>query len=129
MQWLAQNWLWILLGLGALYFFTRRHGMRGYGMNRGYSHRQYEQNDDYAPPPAAESRPESLSDPVSGQTFSPGSSTVSTVYRGRAYYFASRENRDAFEADPEKYIASAPAAGQSLESDTYRRPHRRRRGC
>ncbi len=37
-EFLTANWLWILLGIGALWFFTRGHGMgMGCGMG-GHSH-------------------------------------------------------------------------------------------
>lgn len=64
-------------------------------------------------------------DPVSRRAVTVGSAPISMVYQGRAYYFESRENRDAFEADPKKYLAESPA-GQPIGSAD--RP-RRRRGC
>lgn len=78
-----------------------------------------------------EIRPGNLFDPVSSRAFAGGDAPISTIYRGRAYYFESRANRDAFEAGPEKYIAAAPAAGQVIGSEEpdRERPRRRRGGC
>ena len=77
-----------------------------------------------------ENRSGNLFDPVSSRAFARGNAPISTIYRGRAYYFESRENRDAFEAGPEKYIAAAPAAGQTIGAENADRERpRRRRGC
>lgn len=69
-------------------------------------------------------------DPVSRRSVAPGGTTISAVYQGRAYYFESRENRDAFESNPESYLAGSPVGGQPI--DAARSPAdqpRRRRGC
>ncbi len=54
---------------------------------------------------------------------------ISTVYRGRAYYFENRENRDAFETNPDEYLAWSPMAGSPIgaESAPGDRPSRRRK--
>lgn len=71
-----------------------------------------------------------LVDPVSGRTFAAGSMPISSIYRGRAYYFETRGNRDAFEGNPEKYLAGPSAAGQPIAAEnTYGERPRRRRGC
>lgn len=36
------------------------------------------------------------------------------MYHGRAYYFESHENRDAFEGDAKKYLAASPVVGQAI---------------
>lgn len=53
---------------------------------------------------------------------------LTTVYQGKIYYFASKENRDRFEAAPQEYAQKA--AGLPLRSDeaATERP-RRRGGC
>lgn len=77
-----------------------------------------------------EIRPGNLFDPVSSRAFAGGDAPIATIYRGRAYYFENRENRDAFEAGPEKYVAGAPAVGQVASEESGRdRPRRRRGGC
>lgn len=68
-------------------------------------------------------------DPVSQHTIM-FSTPISTLYRERAYYFESRENRDAFESDPEKYLAGSPTVGQPIGSKSASADWpRRRRGC
>jgi YHS domain-containing protein len=39
------------------------------------------------------------------------------IYGGRAFYFESRDNRDAFEADPEKYVAGMPFSGEPVGAE------------
>lgn len=125
MEWLSQNWIWIIVAIGVIYFMTRMHGVgqgMGHAMGRGYG----------GAGPPADRGPGSVIvfDPVSRRAIAPSGSSISAVYRGRAYYFESREDRDAFEADPEKYVAGAPGAGQAIGSeDTYRERPRRRGGC
>lgn len=132
MEWFSQNWIWVALGIGALFLMTR---MGGCGMGRSASHRHgdgdgHEQGSSEEAPPAAGNRPGTMFDPVSGHGFAASATPISTVYGGRGYYFESRENRDAFESAPEKYLAGAPAAGQPVESQSnYDRPRRRRHGC
>lgn len=71
-----------------------------------------------------------LFDPVSGRSVSAGPMPISCVYNGRAYYFESRENRDAFERNPAQYIAGSAPSGQSIGADEPHPEHRhRRRGC
>ncbi len=51
------------------------------------------------------------SDPVSNEPV-PNEDAVATVYRGKVYRFASRENRDRFEAAPEQFAKAT--AGDPL---------------
>lgn len=128
MQWLAQNWIWIALGIGALFFMTRMGGMGGCGI--GHSGHRREEDGERNAPPAAGNRPGTLFDPVSGHAFTAGNAPFSSVYRGRGYYFESRENRDAFEANPEKYLTAAAGAGEPVASERDDEPRRRHRhGC
>lgn len=99
MNWLSQNWIWLVFVIGIL-FMMRRGGM-GCGMGRprsgqGESTGGHEHGD----PPAA------TRDPVSGEAVD-SAAAVRSVYRGRIYRFASRENRDRFEAEPQHYAAGA----------------------
>ena len=129
MQWLAQNWLWIVLVIGGLFLFTRKGGMSGRGIRRSGSQRRSDGRWEIAPP-AAGNRPGNLFDPVSRRAFAAGATPVSAVFGGRAYYFESRENRDAFEANPEKYLAALAGTDQIIEADRDAdRPRRRRGGC
>ena len=66
-------------------------------------------------------------DPVSLHTAILGGTPISAIYRGRAYYFERRENRDAFEANPDRYLAGLPLAGCPIgaqEIPTDRPRHR-----
>jgi YHS domain-containing protein len=118
MQWLSQNWIWIAVAVGGFYFMTRMHrGGMGRSMGRGG-----DESADRGTGPAA------VFDPVSRRAVAAGG--ISSIYHGRAFYFENRENRDAFEADSEKYVAGAPTAGQAIGSESeYNRPRRRRGGC
>jgi YHS domain-containing protein len=129
MQWLSQNWLWIALGIGALIFMTRRGGIGGCGFGHSRNHGHDEVSHE-STPPVAGSRPGTLIDPVSGHAFPASEAAFSTVHRGRGYYFETRENRDAFEADPEGYLTRSPSAGQAIGADEdHRERPRRRHGC
>lgn len=130
MNWLAQNWIWIALAVGGYFFMTR---MGGRGMGR---FRRYQGNSDYdynrrdSIPSVQDNRVSATFDPVSGHTLVGGGTQISTIYHGRAFYFESRENRDAFEATPEKYLANSQMAGTPIGNDGYAQPrHRRRGGC
>ncbi len=54
-----------------------------------------------------------LVDPVS-QRMLPAATAIATVHQGRIYYFEDRANRDAFETEPEKYLAGSRAIGQPV---------------
>lgn len=127
MDWLGQNWLWIALAIGAFFFMTR---MGGCGMGRSSGRRHYDDNQRDVVPPASGNRPGSLFDPVTGHGFVAGGAPISTVYHGRAYYFENRENRDAFETDPEKYLAGSRVIGDPVGADReYDQRPRHRHGC
>jgi YHS domain-containing protein len=64
--------------------------------------------------PAAEAA--ELFDPVS-QRMLPAATAIASVHQGRIYYFEDRANRDAFESEPEKYLAgSHQAIGQPVDA-------------
>ena len=116
MEWLSQNWIWIVAGIGLVYFMTRMHGI-GHGMGMGCGSRS-----DRAPADTGANSGAAM-DPVSRRMVNTSGSAISAVYRGRAYYFENRDDRDAFESDPEKYLAGAPSAGQPIEGELLRRRH------
>lgn len=97
---------------------AQRHGGgMGHGRSHGtdgHAHRQQENTDQ---PRNPDSRPK---DPVNGEVVNPDTA-VNAMYQGRVYYFASRENRDTFEASPAQYAA------RTGERDEEHRHHRR--GC
>ena len=133
MNWLSQNWFWILLAVGAILWFGRgRHfGMGGFG--HGHHGRQggdddYRDRSGRAADPQKPTDPRTVTDPVTHEGIST-EHALSSVYQGRIYYFKTPENRQRFEATPEQYAPRAheePAA-RSSEFDQHRR--RRRRGC
>lgn len=94
MAWLGQNWIFILVVIGAI-FMMRRGGM---GCGPGMGRHRHDGHGASAPQPESESNV----DPVSGQTVDP-QTAVTSVHQGKIYYFATRENRDRFEAAPEQY--------------------------
>ena len=99
MQWLSQNWIWIVLAIG-IFLLMRRGGM-GHGHshgNDGHAHQDQESNGPHADP---DTRPK---DPVNGEIVNP-ETALNSMYQGRVYYFASRENRDTFEASPAQYAS------------------------
>ncbi|MDE3022918.1 MAG: DUF2933 domain-containing protein [Pseudomonadota bacterium] len=68
-------------------------------------------------------------DPVS-QHLLPTDTFISSIYHNRAYYFENRENRDAFESNPEKHLTEAPLIGQQMESSgTFTQRSKQGRGC
>ncbi len=115
MQWLSQNWLWIILAIG-IFLLMRRGGMRhghSHG-NDGHAQQDRERDGPHADP---HTRPK---DPVNGEIVNP-ETALNSMYQGRVDYFASRENRDAFEASPAQY------ASRAGERDEAHRHHRH--GC
>lgn len=118
MQWLQQNWLWIAFAIGAFFMMTRMGGC-GMGFAGGHRSRSGRSDSDAAPP-------ETLFDPVSRRRISNAENPVSTIYRGRAYYFESREDRDAFESDPNRYMAESAGAGIPVAAG---RSSHHRHGC
>ena len=129
MNWLAQNWIWVAVAVGGFFLMTRMHGMGGMGgCGGGGGHGTNGHGDSTTTPPdASGSDPGATIDAVSGHAVAPGGTAASSVFHGQAYYFESRENRDAFESDPDKYLAATPQAGRALASagDRPRRHH----GC
>lgn len=103
MEWLIQNWGSLLLLAVVLIFLSRRGGL-GCGIGGHATHERSRLSDDVKS--SADSPP---IDPVSGESVSRDTAPAS-AYRGRIYYFSSRENRDKFEAAPDKFAATAAGA-------------------
>lgn len=117
MQWLAQNWIWIVFAIGILLLMRRGGmgcGMGGHGHGHGHDHAHGDSRHDEQY--RIEGRPK---DPVSGEEVNP-ETAVNALYQGRVYYFASRENRDTFEASPARYAQAA--SGRDSR-------HHHRHGC
>lgn len=116
MEWLTQNWMWILFAVGVL-LLLRRGAMgcahAGGGQCHSHRHDAPQGSQDGAPPAQAV-------DPVSGRPVDPRTA-VASLHRGMPVYFESRENRERFEARPEQF-AQPPSAAVGA-------PRRRRTGC
>jgi YHS domain-containing protein len=54
-----------------------------------------------------------LFDPVS-QRMLPAATAIASMHQGRIHYFEDRANRDAFESEPEKYLAGSQVIGQQI---------------
>ena len=107
MNWLSQNWLYLLTFVIAVVFVgwrTRRAAPGGHAGHHG----------SFAEAPAV--------DPVSGEAVDP-THGFAGAYQGRVYYFASRENRERFEASPERFVA--PQAELAADGRRQHRGH----GC
>jgi len=107
MDWLLQNWLWVLLALGAVWMFSRR-GLAGYGMG-GHGGHGGPSGPGSGVPPSADTSAKAI-DPVSGHEVLTADA-VTAAYEGSILYFESAENRRRFEAAPQQYarnVATAP---------------------
>ena len=100
MDWLTQNWIYLLLLVGVILFM--RFGGMGCGFGGRHAHPAPGPKQQDAEDAPIESSPPT--DPVSRRTVDP-TTAVATMYQGRAYYFESRENRDRFEASPAQFAA------------------------
>ena len=119
MNWLAQNWVWVLIGVAVAWFL-----LRGGGHSRGHGGGFGGLLGGSGGPPAA-NVPEAAIDPVSGEAVRTAQALTS-VYQGKIYYFASKENRDRFEAAPQEHAHKA--AGHAVRPAEAAHEHPRRRG-
>jgi len=98
MAWLTEHWRYVLLLILVIALMPLRGGMGGglMGMRRD------------KPSGGAEG---ARIDPVSGEPVAGDGAAVAS-YRGRLYYFNSRENRDRFEATPARFVPSGEEGHQ-----------------
>ncbi len=128
MNWLTQNWPWLLLGIGVLLLIRRAGcGMSGFGQRHGSHHGSH---DDRAPserPPGRgrATNPQIVADPVTHEEVST-EHAITSVHQGRIYYFKTPESRQRFEAAPEQYARAEPPT-RPTEFEQHRRRHRH--GC
>jgi YHS domain-containing protein len=135
MNWLSQNWVWVILAIGAILFFSgamRGHGqghgggLAGLPMGSGHAgHMGEAQRNDETVESRAGNAPQAAIDPVDGGAVRTASALTS-VYQGRIYYFSSKENRDRFEAAPQEYAHNA--TGYPIEAPRAGDYSPRRRG-
>ena len=136
MNWLLQNWIWVALGIGVAYFFFRgRRGGHGAGHGgligmghggdaAGGGHGGHGERPDSR---AAANAPEAAVDPVGGEAVRTAQALTS-LYQEKIYYFASKENRDRFEAAPQEYAQKAAGHPVGPAGASDHQSHRRR-GC
>jgi YHS domain-containing protein len=135
MNWLSQNWIWVLLGVGIVWHFARggMHGMGGHGglIGSGYGHAGGSgDTGDAAQQPDARASgnvPEAAIDPVTGEAVRTVQA-VTSIYQAKIYFFASKENRERFEAAPQEYAPKATGYSMQAPAREEDRP-RRRGGC
>lgn len=135
MTWLSENWLWLAVAIGGFLLMTRMHGMgMGCGMAGGHHGGSQSSHPDQESggitidhDTRANLGPSGTIDPVSRRPVSPEAPHVLSAYNGLVYWFESRDNRDAFEREPEKYLADGAVSGQP-EEQQHGSAHRRH-GC
>lgn len=108
MNWLAQNWVWIVVGIG-LIWMMRRGGMAGCGM--GHAHHGGGSSRTEPGTPPSEKEAGKSTDPVSGKEVDT-QHAITSYYQGQAYYFENAETRQRFEAAPEKYARKPATDGE-----------------
>ncbi|OGA68302.1 MAG: hypothetical protein A3G81_02785 [Betaproteobacteria bacterium RIFCSPLOWO2_12_FULL_65_14] len=141
MSWLAQNWVWVVVGIAIAWFFFRGRlggllespggygghhggGLGGHGSAHGGGAGAQEAQPDSA---GLANAPDAAIDAVSGDAVRTAQA-LSSVYQGKIYYFATKENRDRFEAAPQEYAHKAAGHPVRPVETSYERP-RRRGGC
>lgn len=118
MEWLSQNWLWLVLLVGA-YFLMSRTGMGCCGISHSHDHGHASGGHGSGAHGGSEEKRMDvvkLFDPVSQQML-PAATAIASVHQGHVYYFEDRANRDAFESEPERYLDGAPPIGQKIAAD------------
>lgn len=106
------------------------HGGHGGGSGHGSSHgggSGHGGHGEQAENRAAANAPEAAVDPVSGEAVRTAQALTS-LYQGKIYYFATKENRDRFEAAPQEYAGKA-AGHPAHAAEAPRERPRRHGGC
>lgn len=135
MQDIGQSWIWIVIAVAILAFFFLRRGRRSHsglgdgGLGHGGHghHGHHERDDEDRTRPASTQPIEAAIDPVSGSAI-PTAGAITSVYQGKAYYFASKENRDRFEAAPQDFAGKAQGVAMG-GGESAERPRHRHHGC
>lgn len=115
MQWLTQNWIWIVVAI-SIFLLMRRGGIGGGRHGRHIENGQHG-NDGTEQKNDLDSGPK---DPISGERVNL-EGAINSMFKGRVYYFSSKENREKFEASPAQF------AGADAGQDDQHRHHRH--GC
>lgn len=124
---LGESWIWIVLAIGIAWFFFR--GARGGLLGSLGGHGSHHGTHDAQPQSAMPANPpDAAVDAVSGEAVRTAQA-LSSVYQGNIYYFASKENRERFEATPQEYARKVAGHPVAPAQPAYERPHRRHGGC
>jgi YHS domain-containing protein len=127
MEWITDNWIWLLLGgaMVAMHLFGHGHGSghkKGHAHNVGHgraetraagrcgSHGGGHANETSEKGESRWVAPKEFVDPVCGKAISTDDSKPS-VHDGQVYYFCSHQCRDAFEAAPPEFTARVKVEG------------------
>ena len=131
MDWLGQNWVWVLAGIAFLVLLSRggfgHHGHGGIGGGHGGhgGHGDGGGGGSHGPDGGGPGGSGAAIDPVTGNAVRKDQALTS-VRAGHVFYFESAETRQRFEAEPDKYAANATAT-DALAAPSGRRRHGR--GC
>lgn len=129
MQWLAQNWPWVVIAVVAGLFLldrARRYRFDGLGAEGGHGHRS--RHGSPVPEDAqGHGHASTTIDPVSGKPVNTDRA-LTTYHGGRVYFFENDANRRRFEAAPDRFARNAKAAGSASSTPSTHRAHRRH-GC
>ena len=99
--------------LAGLFFLMMRFGCGAHVMGHGHGqHEDHGRDDDGGKRESRWSPPETDVDPVCRMGVQTRDSK-SSVYHGKVYYFCSVEHRNAFEANPEKFVGASARVGAS----------------
>ncbi len=131
MGFLSMNWIWIALAIGVAFYFLRRSssantGGHGTGVRNRLDGPRHA---GHGAQPASDSKtnaPEAAIDPIDGEPVS-AAKALTSLHQGKVYYFASKENRDRFEASPEEYAGKV--VGHAVPGSDAQPEHRHRHGC
>ncbi len=137
---MSMSWLWIAIAIGvAFYFFRRSSGAKTGGPRTdlrnlldGPPNGGHDSDDGSARDGVQQASglnahaPDAAIDPVSGEPLATARALTS-LHQGRVYYFANRENRERFEASPEKYAGKV--AGHAVPGSDAQHEQQHRHGC
>ena len=130
MDWLSQNWVWVVVAAGILAYLLQRNRMHHadrFGSMAGGTSRSGALGDQRGQSSIADTRapagygterastPGTAIDPVTGTSVLI-SVALTSVHAGQVYYFASTESRARFEASPAQFVRGGENP-QSPEQD------------
>ena len=127
MNWLTQNWVWIVFGIGVL-LLLRRTGCIGNMSHAHHGPSGAQDHSDHASHSTETIKTATATDPVTGKQI-PTARAVTSVYDGRVYYFETQENRQRFEASPEQYARAGVGQSPARDENAEHSHSRRHGGC